>query len=167
MLQQFLDIAANERAVQVLRALLLVLAGLLLARLARGVPARLLAHRLHQHQIMLLRRMVFYGILGIFLATALHQLGFKLTVLFGALGIFSIALGFASQTSASNLISGLFLLGERSFSIGDIIRVNGTTGEVLSVDLLEVLLAPPRMPLRLPGIAEMKASSGSSPSRHS
>ena len=140
MLQQLLDFAAHERAVQVMQAVVLVLVGLLLVRLARALPSRLLGHRLHQHQLMLLRRTVFYGILGIFLATALHQLGFKLAVLFGALGIFSIALGFASQTSASNLISGLFLLGERSFSIGDIIKVNDTTGEVLSVDLLSVKL---------------------------
>lgn len=140
MLQQLLDIVAHERSVQIIQAMVLLLVGLLLASLARALPTRLLGHRLHQHQLMLLRRTVFHGILGVFIATALHQLGFKLAVLFGALGIFSIALGFASQTSASNLISGLFLLGERSFSIGDIIKVNNTTGEVLSVDLLSVKL---------------------------
>lgn len=140
MLQQILDIASHERAVQIMQAIVLALVGVLLARMAAALPSRLLGNRLHQHQIMLLRRTVFYGILGLFLATALHQLGFKLTVLIGALGIFSIALGFASQTSASNLISGLFLLGERSFSIGDLIKVNDTIGEVLSVDLLSVKL---------------------------
>lgn len=140
MLQQLLDFATHERFVQIMRAAVLVLVGLLLALMARALPTRLLGHRLHQHQLMLLRRGVFYGILSVFFAAALHQLGFKLAVLFGALGIFSIALGFASQTSASNLISGLFLLGERSFSIGDIIKVNDTTGEVLSVDLLSVKL---------------------------
>lgn len=140
MLQPILDFASHERAVQVMQAIVLALVGVLLARMAAALPSRLLGNRLHQHQIMLLRRTVFYGILGLFLATALHQLGFKLTVLIGALGIFSIALGFASQTSASNLISGLFLLGERSFSIGDLIKVNDTIGEVLSVDLLSVKL---------------------------
>jgi len=139
-LQPILDFASHERAVQVMQAIVLALVGVLLARMAAALPSRLLGNRLHQHQIMLLRRTVFYGILGLFLATALHQLGFKLTVLIGALGIFSIALGFASQTSASNLISGLFLLGERSFSIGDLIKVNDTIGEVLSVDLLSVKL---------------------------
>jgi small-conductance mechanosensitive channel len=56
----------------------------------------------------------------------------------GAAGVFSVAIGFASQTSASNLISGLFLLAERSFAVGDIIKVGDTTGEVLSIDLLSV-----------------------------
>lgn len=56
----------------------------------------------------------------------------------GAAGILSVAIGFASQTSASNLISGLFLMMERPFSVGDIIRVESTTGEVISIDLLSV-----------------------------
>ena len=63
-----------------------------------------------------------------------------LSVLLGAAGIVTVALGFASQTSASNLISGLFLIGERPFSVGDIIKVGDTTGEVLSIDLLSVKL---------------------------
>jgi small-conductance mechanosensitive channel len=49
-----------------------------------------------------------------------------------------VAVGFASQTSASNLISGLFLLAERPFSVGDIIKVGDTTGEVIGIDLLSV-----------------------------
>ena len=45
----------------------------------------------------------------------MHQLGFQLGVLLGAAGMLSVAIGFASQTSASNLISGLFLIAERPF----------------------------------------------------
>jgi small-conductance mechanosensitive channel len=56
----------------------------------------------------------------------------------GAAGILTVAIGFASQTSASNLISGLFVIAERPFVVGDVIRIEGTTGEVLSVDLLSV-----------------------------
>src|SRR5690606_20718837 len=48
------------------------------------------------------------------------------------------SIGFASQTSASNLISGLFLVGEKPFQLGDIIKVGETVGEVLSIDLLSV-----------------------------
>ncbi|MFT6270035.1 MAG: small-conductance mechanosensitive channel [Alphaproteobacteria bacterium] len=68
----------------------------------------------------------------------MKELGFDLSVVLGAAGIFSVAIGFASQTSASNLISGLFLMMERPFSVGDIIRVESTTGEVISIDLLSV-----------------------------
>ena len=56
-----------------------------------------------------------------------------------AAGLLTVALGFAAQTSASNLISGLFLLGERPFVVGDVIRLaSGITGEVVGIDLLSV-----------------------------
>ena len=52
-------------------------------------------------------------------------------VVLGAAGILAVAIGFASQTSASNLISGLFLMMERPFSVGDNIKVGDTVGEVI------------------------------------
>ncbi len=123
-----------------LRALLILTVGLLLARTVARALARLLGPHLDVHQTTVVRRMVFYGLTALVVATALHQLGFRLGVLLGAAGILSVAIGFASQTSASNLISGLFLLAERPFQIGDFIRVGETTGEVLAVDLLSVKL---------------------------
>ncbi|MFT5353742.1 MAG: small-conductance mechanosensitive channel [Polyangiales bacterium] len=89
---------------------------------------------------MLVRRGVFYTIAGLGVLGALRELGFDLSVLLGAAGVLTVAFGFASQTSASNLISGLFLIGERAFGVGDIIRVGTTAGEVLSIDMLSVKL---------------------------
>lgn len=89
---------------------------------------------------MLVRRITFYTIVGLFGASALVELGFDLGILLGAAGILTVAIGFASQTSASNVISGLFLLAERPFAVGDIIRIGTTTGEVVSIDLLSVKL---------------------------
>jgi small-conductance mechanosensitive channel len=89
---------------------------------------------------MIARRIVFYTILVLTLVSVLRELGFSLTVLLGAAGVLSVAIGFASQTSVSNLISGLFLIGEKPFVIGDVITVGTTTGEVLSIDMLSVKL---------------------------
>ena len=61
-------------------------------------------------------------------------------VLLGTAGILTVAVGFASQTSASNVISGLFLITERPFSIGDVIKIGETTGVVLSIDMISVKL---------------------------
>ncbi len=130
----------GERAFALYRAALLVILGLVLGTLASVAVKRLFARQLSQHHLILLKRVLFYTILGLFLVSALRELGFKLSVLLGAAGILTVAVGFASQTSASNIISGLFLLGERPFSVGDIIRVGSTTGEVLSIDLLSVKL---------------------------
>lgn len=122
------------------RASVLVIVGLILARLVSRLATRLVTGRLEAQQTLLLRRVLHYGISALFLVAALHQLGFNLGVLLGAAGVLSVAVGFASQTSASNLISGLFLIGEKPFAIGDVIQVGGTTGEVLAIDLLSVKL---------------------------
>ncbi|MBT8336942.1 MAG: mechanosensitive ion channel family protein [Gemmatimonadetes bacterium] len=85
------------------------------------------------------RLLLYAGLLGLAI-TVLQQLGFRLTPLLGAAGILGIALGFAAQTSVSNLISGFFIMGEQSFVVGDVIEVGGRSGTVLSIDMLSVKL---------------------------
>ncbi|WP_429885783.1 mechanosensitive ion channel family protein [Geoalkalibacter halelectricus] len=140
MLDSIFDFIAGAQMLKGLRALLFLVVGFLLARFVSRLVQRLTTRRFSVHHAALFRRAAFYLILGLFLASALRELGFSLGVLLGAAGVLSVAIGFASQTSASNLISGLFLIGERPFSTGDMIRVGNTTGEVLSVDLLSVKL---------------------------
>jgi small-conductance mechanosensitive channel len=67
-------------------------------------------------------------------------MGFKLTAVLGAAGIVGVAVGFAAQTSLSNIISGLFLISERPFEVGDIVKIGDTTGVVETIDLLSVKL---------------------------
>jgi small-conductance mechanosensitive channel len=51
-----------------------------------------------------------------------------------------VAVGFASKTSLSNIISGFFLIGENAFTIGDLIEAGPHRGYVMSIDLLSVKL---------------------------
>jgi small-conductance mechanosensitive channel len=122
------------------RALLLLAFGAFAARTLGRLVHRSVVDRLGAHSAALLRRAIFYAVLAIFSIVALRELGFDLSVLLGAAGILTIAIGFASQTSAANVVSGLFLIGERPFGLGDVIRVGSTTGEVLSIDMLSVKL---------------------------
>jgi small-conductance mechanosensitive channel len=129
-------LAASETVGDWIRAVLLVLGGVLLARAARFTVRRGLVRTLSVQQRVMLERALTYTILALFVVSALRQLGFNLGVLVGAAGIVTVAIGFASQTSASNLISGLFLTLEGAVAVGDVIKVEGISGEVLSVDLL-------------------------------
>lgn len=132
-----------EKVTAISAGLLLLLLGWLLARVLSNTFVRTMQHRLTPHQLLMGRRTIFYAIFILFTIAALREMGFQLSVLLGAAGILSVAIGFASQTSASNLISGLFLIGEGPFAIGDFIRVGTTEGEVLSIDLLSVKLRTP------------------------
>ena len=120
------------------KALLIFVIGYFLARLARNAVGRLAILESTQHGLLLFQRIVFYGILILTGVSVMKELGFDLSVVLGAAGILTVAIGFASQTSASNLISGLFLMMERPFSIGDNIKIGDTVGEVISIDLLSV-----------------------------
>ncbi len=129
---------AEPRAI--LTALVLVVAGIVLARLAGAALSRSLRDPLGSHRTLLLERAASYSIIGLFTTSALHQLGIELSVLLGAAGILTVALGFASQTAASNFVSGVFLLGERPFEIGETIQIGGRTGVVLAIDALSIKL---------------------------
>ena len=134
------SLVEHPRAVGVFWAIVKIAAGFGLGRLAGHGLVQLLGQQSDAHQSMLIRRLAFYVILGLFTASALSELGVDLSILLGAAGILTVALGFASQTSASNIISGLFLLGEKPFGVGDVVRVGTTTGEVIAIDLLSVKL---------------------------
>ena len=125
----------SDRAFSVIKVILVLLFGLLLARL---VSRRLKFKKLHAQHGMILRRLISIAILTVAILWSLRQMGLELGVLLGAAGIFTVAIGFASQTSASNLISGIFLMGEKPFQIGDLIKVKDTSGYVLAIDFMSV-----------------------------
>lgn len=112
--------------------------GLIVAKIAGKYIDKTFRKYFNQQKGFLAGRAVYYTLVVLVLITVLRQFGFEFTVLLGAAGVFSVALAFASQTSASNVISGLFLMVEEPFSVGDLIKVGEITGEVLSIDLLSV-----------------------------
>lgn len=142
---------------RVLRAAVYLLLGFLLSRAARFGLMHALGH-LEKGQRLMLARFASYGVMTLFAVSALRQFGMDFTVLLGAAGIVTVAIGFASQTSASNLISGLFLILERAVQPGDVITVGGRTGEVLSVDLLSTKLRTfDNLLVRIPNEAMVKS----------
>lgn len=138
--KRMIELLEATRLLSIGQAILLLVFGYIAGRIASATLVKFFHKGMTVHGQQILKRSVFYGIFGLLTVSALKQLGFDLTVLLGAAGIFTVAIGFASQTSASNLISGLFLMIERPFSITDVIRVGETTGEVISIDLLSVKL---------------------------
>jgi len=118
----------------------LLVLGLVLGSFAARSVSRVMAKRSSRHHTVMVRRLVFYVIVILFGVAALREAGFSLDVVLGAAGILTVAIGFASQTSASNMISGLFLLVEKPFEIGDFIEVEAIMGEVVGIDMLSVKL---------------------------
>lgn len=134
------QVASGLPWMQWLSAAFLLILGIFLGSLAARSVSRVMQTRASRHHTVMVRRLVFYIIVAVFAMAALREAGFSLDVVLGAAGILTVAIGFASQTSASNMISGLFLLVERPFEIGDFIEVDATLGEVVGIDMLSVKL---------------------------
>ncbi len=120
-----------DRLSEIAVALILCFVGFVLARVISNTFIRTIGARFNAHQRLVWRRGIFYFIFLLFVIASLKEAGFKLSVFLGAAGILTVALGFASQTSASNLISGLFLIGEGSFEVGDTIQITLIRGHTI------------------------------------
>lgn len=123
-----------------LRAGILLFIGLPLAFMLSRWTTKYITKRLSAQQGMISGKIVKYVAILVVVFSLLKEFGFELTHIFAAAGIAGIAIGFASQTSISNVISGLFLIAERPFVVDDVISVGGTTGQVLSIDILSIKL---------------------------
>lgn len=128
----------DPEVVRVFRVSVVVLLGFGLLYGVSLTLGRVLRDNASAHFSLLIKKLVFYLGAVVIILTVLLELGFDLRGLLATAGIATVAIGFAAQTSLSNLISGLFLIGEKPFRIGDLIRVNEVTGVVESIDLLSI-----------------------------
>jgi small-conductance mechanosensitive channel len=112
--------------------------GLAVAAVAGTLAGRVAARRHDRHVASIAAKAVFYLLLVLAVVLALSILPIDLTGMVATAGILGFAIGFAAQTSFSNIISGLFLIFEGSFRVGDLIQTSDLIGTVLSIDLLSV-----------------------------
>jgi len=127
-----------ENLFKAIGALVILLVIWIIYRLIlRGIK-RVPAEKTNQHRQMILRKVVNYCFYIICIIYILGLFGVKLSAIWGAAGIAGVAIGFAAQTSVSNLISGLFVLTEGALKVGDTIIVGGVTGIVDAISLLSV-----------------------------
>lgn len=117
-----------------------VLPGFALVVLLSRMLGRLLTRHGSEHSGLIVQRFVLWGGSLALALGSLSLFGFDITGLLATAGVATVAIGFAAQTTLSNFISGLFLIGEKPFRIGDLIRVGERLGVVTSIDMLSVKL---------------------------
>ncbi len=118
-------------------AFLLVLAWAVVKILRRILPP-IFKRSLNRQVAHLLQNTIFIAIWILAIIQMLSVYGVDVVSILGAAGVVGIAIGFASQTSLSNLISGIFLVGEKSVKLGDWVQIDGFGGSIESIDLLSV-----------------------------
>jgi len=156
--RDFLAIAQSEDAPAYITVIVRLVAIYFVLRLVRPLVNRLFARRATPQQRMLLRRGIQVAIIFAFVVSSLEVLDIPLDIFFGAAGVLTLALGFAAQTSVSNLISGLFLIVERAVELEELIEVDGTTGFVTSIGLVSTRMRTfQNLLVRIPNETMVKA----------
>jgi len=81
------------------------------------------------------------GIIVIFaLVTILPEFGVNITAMLAGLGVIGIAVGFGAQSLIRDYLSGIFILLENQYDVGDVVRVAGIAGFVEEVGLRRTVL---------------------------
>ena len=111
----------QEHFLDILLAVAWLVLGLVFIRLILLIIKSALNGKIPDHPRKIIQSMFFYSSVFVLILLILGFNGINLTPLLGAAGIIGIAVGIASQTSLSNIISGIFLLIEKPFGIGDVI----------------------------------------------
>ena len=140
-MQEIIDAIRQSINPDLVRLLIRALAALLIGgAVTLIVPKRLKFTLLEPQRVFLIQQVARYGLATLTVAMVLRELGLNLDVFLGAAGVLTVAVGFASQTTASNLISGLFLMGEHPFGVGDwrgvvlrIVRFSGLSAAVHTI----------------------------------
>jgi len=107
-------------------------------RIIKRIIKKRVAVKMEPHNAQMLSKAisyVFYILMGMYI---LSLFGIDLKAIWGAAGVAGLAIGFAAQTSVSNIISGLFVVSEKTLKIGDYIEVGGVAGTVDTIGLLSI-----------------------------
>jgi small conductance mechanosensitive channel len=70
----------------------------------------------------------------------LSEFGLDLAPLLATAGVIGIAIGFGAQSLVKDFFSGIFILLEDQYRVGDVVRIGDTAGQVEDINLRRTLL---------------------------
>jgi small conductance mechanosensitive channel len=125
-----------EQLPNILFALFILVIGLILAQLVRSAVRRGFQRKATQVQIAdLITRLIYYSLVILVVIAALQQAGLNLTAFLAGLGIAGFTIGFALQDVSKNFVSGILLMIQQPFKMGDTIQVGEYTGKICGISL--------------------------------
>ena len=127
---------------KVVMAVLILVGGIWITGLLSRVLEPIIVRRLkiEANQAKLIRRWLWAFLIVCLVMFSLASVKIPLTVFAFAGGALAIGLGFGMQTLLKNFVSGLILLFERPFRVGDVLEVGGQRGTVTEIGLRSSVL---------------------------
>ena len=130
----------NIKLSEILTALLVLVVGLILAKIITSYLRRSLKTKLNKDRLELLIKIVYYLLIIVTVIWVMSALGIKLSGFLVAGGFLGIIIGFASQSIVGNLVSGIFLTIERPMKIGNAVNIDGQVGIVEDINIISTRL---------------------------
>jgi moderate conductance mechanosensitive channel len=116
--------------------------GVLPSRLARGPFAESAGEPVSQRRIQraqtigtLLKSIVSGVIVAVVAIMAISELGYDIAPLIASAGILGVALGFGAQSLVKDFLSGIFMIFEDQYGVGDTVNLGEASGTVEAVSL--------------------------------
>jgi small conductance mechanosensitive channel len=143
---------AIDHGMKIVAALVILLAGWIVARWVRGVLMQGLQKKEMEPPVrMLIGRIVSLTLLVFTLILALATAGVDVLALVAGVGVAGVGVGLAMQGVLSNVIAGLSIIFTKPFRVGEYVELAGVYGEVKSIELFStVLLHPDRSSVVIP-----------------
>jgi small conductance mechanosensitive channel len=121
---------------KVVVSLMVFIATPLLAKLLTRMAQQAMERRqVAPEAILVVRKLVRWGIIILGVTVALQQVDFNVTAFLTGLGVLGFTVGFAIQDVSKNFVAGLLLLLQQPFKIGDGVSIGDYSGSVQAVSL--------------------------------
>ena len=127
----------QDHLVSLLGACLVLIVGIILAKvISKWAEKRLEnAEKIDPTVGDFLSSIIKYGLYALVLATVLAQFGVQTTSILAVIGSMGLAIGLALQGTLSNVASGVMILTQRPFKVGESIQAGTVSGTVQEIGL--------------------------------
>ncbi|WP_174869431.1 small-conductance mechanosensitive channel MscS [Pectobacterium polaris] len=130
-----------QYAVNIVAALVILIVGLVIARIVSGTINKLMINRSIDSTVAdFLSALVRYGIIAFTLIAVLSRVGVQTASVIAVLGAAGLAIGLALQGSLANFAAGVLLVIFRPFRTGEWVDLGGVSGSVTQVQIFSTTL---------------------------
>ena len=106
--------------------------------------------------ITILQSLLRYAAAIIILCWGLHILGVNVTTIVASVGIVALIIGFGAESLIEDVITGLFMLFENQYNVGDIVEVGGFRGVVTDIGIRTTCITDPGGNVKIINNSNMK-----------
>lgn len=126
-----------EHLPSIVLALIILVAGLVAAKIVRSSTQRLLLKTKLDKAVTMFLMQILHIFLVIFvMLIALSEMGISTTPLTAAITALLLGIGMSLRPSASIVVSGIMIVSTRPFKIGEFVDMGGTTGTVEAINFV-------------------------------